>query len=269
MSESFTNTYTPPAPAKIPTEITDESYGPSPYDINFVFPIDLTSNPDLLSTHRIRLTPLIPRLHAKIYVNVLTAHPELARYLPSKLPTLAEFLYYLEHGVRANPNWCFFAIIDKGTSKEREGKGETMAGILGLIKSDAPNLTTEIGSVVVFPEFQRTYVTTNAVCILLQYALEVPSRFPGALALRRVEWRANSRNEPSVKAAKRIGFKAEGVLRWHVALPEGKEGDAPREGDPKAKNLNRHTALFSACCDDWESGLREKVEEEIARQSYN
>lgn len=266
MSESFVNNYTPPPPAKIPAEISNESYGPSPYDINFVFPIDLTSNPDLLSTPRVRLTPLIPRLHAQTYITVLTAHPELARYLPSHFTTLAEFLHFLEHGVRRDRNWCLFAILDKGTSKEREGKGETMAGLIGLVKSDAPNLTTEIGFVVTFPEFQRTYVTTNAVCILLRYALELPSRFPGALGLRRVEWRANSRNEPSKKAAKRIGFKDEGVLRWHIVLPEAKEGDAPREGDPKAQNLKRDTALFSACCDDWESGLREKVQEMIGQE---
>lgn len=97
-----------------------------------------------------------------------------------------------------------------------------MAGILGLINSNAPNLTTEIGFIVVFPKFQRTYVTTNAVCILLRYALEIPSRFPGALALRRVEWRANSRNEPSKKAAKRIGFKDEGVMRCMWCCQRGK-----------------------------------------------
>lgn len=50
-------------------------------------------------------------------------------------------------------------------------------------------------------------------------------------------------------------------------MPEGKEGDVPREGDPKQKNLKRDTALFSACCDDWENGLREKVQAMIEQES--
>lgn len=262
MSDSFINTYTQPAQVPIHTEITEASYGPTPYDLNFLFPIALDLNPTLLTTPRVRLTPFIPRIHAQTLISKILSYPSLTRYLPTQHKSLPDLLQFLEY-VRSNPAWILFSIIDRGTSKERSGQGEQMAGLIGLIRTDAQNMCTEIGHVIIFPEFQRTYVTTNATSILLRYCLELPSRLPGALGLRRVEWRANTKNEPSVRAATRMGFRQEGVLRWQMALPEGKEGDEPREGDPRKERLKRDSALLAVCCDDWEGGLREKVQESI------
>lgn len=175
--------------------------------------------------------------------------------------------------MRHNPTWCLFAVMDKGPLSldgNEKGSGprreEKMAGLVGFVRSDAANMSTEIGYVVTFPAFQRTYVTTNAVCLLLRFALEVPVRRPGALGLRRVEWRAFVENEGSVNTAMRVGFREEGTRRWFVTLPKGKKGSGePREGDPMMERKGIDVRVLVMCCDDWENGGREKIEELISR----
>jgi RimJ/RimL family protein N-acetyltransferase len=46
----------------------------------------------------------------------------------------------------------------------------------------------------------------------------------GGLGLRRCQWFANSLNEPSKAAARRLGFKQDGLLRNHRVLGVGKDG---------------------------------------------
>ena len=131
------------------------------------------------------------------------------------------------------------------------------------------NLSGEIWWVVVFPAFQRTYVTTNAIGLLLRYCLELPSapQWPG-LGFRRVQWTAHTANPVSQAAAQRMGFEEEGVLHWTWVTAEGKEGNgiALRDGDPKSPRLGRHSVMLSLCADDWESGGREHVQHLIDRQ---
>lgn len=130
------------------------------------------------------------------------------------------------------------------------------------LDSSAENLSTEIGWVVILPAFQRTHVTSNAVGLLLHYALDTPEQ--GGLRLRRVQWHANSVNEASRKVAERFGFRFEGILRWHRVfwngVREGKVGNGrglPRGADEG--DLGRDTAVYGLCWEDWEDGGREKV----------
>lgn len=142
-----------------------------------------------------------------------------------------------------------------------------LAGALGYINSVPHNLVTEIGAVVIYPPFQRTHVASNAVGLLLQYALRLPEE--GGLGLRRVVWQANHLNTASVGLAKRLGFQMEGTLRWDRALPRGKDlatnGKGIRQGDPKPECVGRDTAVLGLCWDDWEGGAKDRVESEMAR----
>ncbi len=232
-------------------------YGPDPYDINFSFPIDEPS----LETDRVKLTPFIPALHAREYWDQSTQAPEIYRFLSIKPKTIDEFLFFLETRIRCNPNFIFFAIIDKG-------RGGTLAGVIGLINTEPVHLSTEIGFVTIFPAYQRTYVTSNAVGILLRYCLELPAAPRPGLGLRRVQWVAHSFNQASFNTAVRIGFRYEGTLRWHWVLLEGQEGNGSslREGDP-CKGPARDNKILSFCADDWENGGRENVERAINRQA--
>ena len=80
------------------------------------------------------------------------------------------------------------------------------------------------------------------------------------IKVRRVVWQANPLNVASVRAAERLGFRKEGVLRWTWPLPPGRNGHEPREGDPVKEKKGRDSVYLSVCCDDWESGARERVE---------
>ncbi len=68
-------------------------------------------------------------------------------------------------------------------------------------------------------------------------------------------WLANAKNERSVKAAQRLGFRLEGIMRWHRILPEGKDGKEARDGRGPARDM----AMLSICWDDWRDGVKDKL----------
>ena len=250
---AYVNSYKAPEAPVFPSMY----YGPDPYDINSSLPIHEPS----LESDRVKLTPLIPALHVREYWDQAQQAPEIYRFLSVKPKTIDELLFFLEARVRRDPNFVFFAIIDKA-------RGGALAGTIGLINTEPVNLSTEIGFVTIFPAYQRTYVTSNAVGILLRYCLELPNAPRPGLGLRRVQWVAHTFNKPSHNAAERMGFRYEGTLRWHWVLPEGQEGSGSplREGDP-SKGLPRDNKILSFCADDWENGGREHVERVINRQA--
>jgi RimJ/RimL family protein N-acetyltransferase len=235
-------------------------YGPDPYDINWLMPLHEAT----LESDRVKLTPFIPSLHARGYADQVKAHPDLHRWFPFNLSTLDIILSAIETLIRRYPMCILFAVIDKA-------RGDAFAGVIGLINTSPTNLVTEIAWAVVFPEFRRSYVTNNAVGLLLKYCLELPSSAtPGrcGLGFRRVQWTAHTENQPSVAVAKRMGFKEECLMRWTWVLSEGAEGNGIplRDGDPLSPRPGRHSVVFSFCADDWESGGKEHVQHMIDRQ---
>jgi RimJ/RimL family protein N-acetyltransferase len=228
-------------------------FGPDPYDINWAFPL----YEEALESERVKLTPFVPSLHAHEYAAQITAQPDLHNWYPFPLSSLDQILTEVELRARRNPTWILFAIIDKA-------RGGALAGVIGLLDASAHNLSVEIGWVVVFPAFQRTYVTSNAAGILLRYALELPdpeTAGRGGLGFRRVQWSAHAANQPSQAVARRMGMKEECVVRWAQVMPEGTVGNgiALRDGDPMSRRAGRHNIIFSLCADEWENGGREHV----------
>ena len=251
---SFTNSYKEEDPPP------SGSYGPDPYDINWMMPL----HSDTLESDRVKLTPFIPSLHAQDYADQVKAHPDLHHWYPFDLSTLDNILTRVENDLRRDPMSILFAVIDKA-------RGNAFAGVIALLNTFPMNLNTELGWLVIFPEFRRSYVTSNAIGLLLNYSLELPDPRPGrarGLGFRRVQWTSHAANMPSLAAAKRMGFKKEGVMRWTWVLPEGGEGNLIplRDGDPLSSRPGRHNAVFSFCADDWENGGREQVQQMIDRQ---
>ena len=185
----------------------------------------------------------------------MKAHPDIHRYYPLDLTSLDKILLEIETLVRSRPAYILFAIIDKA-------RGDAFAGVIGLFGASPTNLSVEIAWIAVFPEFRRTYVTSNAVGLILNYCLELPSAPPErrGLGFRRVQWSAHPENQPLIALAKRMGFKEEGILRWtRVVLPQIAEGNGIplRDADPKSPRPGCHSAVLSLCADDWENGGRE------------
>ncbi len=72
----------------------------------------------------------------------------------------------------------------------------------------------EIGGTWYGLEFQRTVVNTECKYLLLQYAFET-------LGCVRVQFKADARNQRSIRAIERLGATREGVLRNHYILKDG------------------------------------------------
>ncbi|KAJ7170683.1 acyl-CoA N-acyltransferase [Mycena crocata] len=214
------------------------------YDVNFSQPIPASG----LETSRVKLTPFLPHVHGPEFHAQIAANPIIEKFLPISLaPASLDTLF------RVDPDSVLFAVIDKPKN--------ALAGVIALVHTSAQNLSTEIACVICFPAFQRTYVNSNAVGILLRYCLDLPEN--GGLGFRRVQWTANPANTASIKAAERMGMKMEGTLRWTWVLPAGKEGQEAGKG--RGDGVGRDSVLLATCWDDWENGGREHVAKILER----
>ncbi|KAI0700232.1 acyl-CoA N-acyltransferase [Cerioporus squamosus] len=262
---SWVNNYQPPstpvpqygAGAVLPEA---ELYGPSPYDLNFAYPL----HEETLQSDRLKLVPFIPSVHAETYWrHVGDRTKEIFRYYPFIFTTLEETLSFFERCIRRDPQVTLFAAIDKTrTDAEHPDWGGSLAGVITLFDASPANLTMEVGYVVVFPEFRGTHVAKHMVGVLLRYLLQLPSQAPPGIGFRRVQWQAHPDNAPSIGLAQRMGFRIEGRKRWTWVLADEvtETGKAGREGDPAGGRSGRDSTVLSVCWDDWEGGTREKVD---------
>jgi RimJ/RimL family protein N-acetyltransferase len=116
----------------------------------------------------------------------------------------------------------FFAVVVDGRA----------AGVLSFLEIVPEHGTIEIGHLWFSAELQRTTAATEAVFLLLNEAF--------ALGNRRVEWKTDSRNAASRRAAERFGFTFEGVFRQHRWF----------------KGQNRDSAWFSLLDREWPAARR-------------
>ncbi|KAJ5373779.1 Major facilitator superfamily domain general substrate transporter [Penicillium concentricum] len=128
----------------------------------------------------------------------------------------------------------FYAIIDKRNSLPTFGKA---IGYLSLMRMTPDHLGIEIGNVMYSAALQRTTAATEAIYLLAQHSFH-------NLGYRRLEWKCHSLNEPSRRAALRLGFSFEGVFRQHMIV----------------KGRNRDTAWYSILRDEWDASLKTAME---------
>ena len=121
----------------------------------------------------------------------------------------------------------FYAIRHRGT-----GRVCGQASYLDIHPKDG---VIEIGSIWFAPELQRSREATEALFLLLCYAMD-------DLGYRRMQWRCNSLNAKSRAAARRLGFRFEGIFYNHMIY----------------KGKNRDTAWYSILDDEWPE-VREKI----------
>ncbi len=86
----------------------------------------------------------------------------------------------------------------------------------------------EIGHIWLGPGLARTRAATEALYLMIRHAMD-------DLGYRRMHWRCNSLNEKSRQAARRLGFRFEGVFYNHMIF----------------KGKNRDTAWYSILDDEW------------------
>jgi RimJ/RimL family protein N-acetyltransferase len=101
-------------------------------------------------------------------------------------------------------------------------------GYLSLLRIEPAHGVIEVGHIMYSSGLQRTRGATEAIYLLARYVFD-------ELGYRRFEWKCNSFNEPSRRAALRYGFQFEGIFRQHMII----------------KGRNRDTAWFAMIDKDW------------------
>jgi RimJ/RimL family protein N-acetyltransferase len=114
----------------------------------------------------------------------------------------------------------FYAICDRAT-------GEAVGKATYLDIQPASGVI-EIGGIWFAPGFARSRGATEALFLMLAYAMD-------DLGYRRMQWRCNALNEKSRAAARRLGFRFEGIWFNHMIV----------------KGRNRDTAWYSILDTEW------------------
>ncbi len=99
-----------------------------------------------------------------------------------------------------------------------ENSSEKIVGSTRFGNIDAKNRKTEIGWTWINPQWQKTFINTEAKLLMLTRAFET-------WKCVRVEFKTDVLNEKSRKAILRLGAKEEGVLRRHTITDAGRLRD--------------------------------------------
>ncbi len=114
----------------------------------------------------------------------------------------------------------YVAIVDNTTRKA--------IGRASYLRIEPKHRCIEVGAILFSPLLQRTRGATEAMFLMMRHAFD-------DLGNRRYEWKCDARNEPSRRAALRLGFTFEGIFRQHMII----------------KGQNRDTAWFSVIDQEW------------------
>ena len=112
--------------------------------------------------------------------------------------------------------------------------GGQAAGITSFMRIEPTTGQVEVAGVLYARHLQRTPATTETTHLLMRWAFD-------DLGYRRVEWKCDSLNEPSRRAAARLGFTYEGRFRHHMIT----------------RGRNRDTDWFSVTDAEWPVVRRE------------
>ena len=96
-----------------------------------------------------------------------------------------------------------------------EKSNNILVGSTRYANIDVVHKGLEIGWTWIVPEWQRTYVNTEAKYLMLTHAFE-------NMGCNRVEFKTDSLNEKSRKAIAALGAKEEGLFRNHMIMPDGR-----------------------------------------------
>lgn len=102
-------------------------------------------------------------------------------------------------------------------------------GYLALLRADVGNGSVEVGHVLFSAAMRRTPMSTEAIYLASEEALM------GLRNRRCLEWKCDSDNQRSRRAAERFGFRYEGTFRQHMVV----------------KGRNRDSAWFSIIDAEW------------------
>lgn len=146
----------------------------------------------------------------------------------------ADLWTYIPIGPFKDAKW----FMEKFEDRRRESGWNTLVihardsaealGMASYMRVRPEHGSCEVGCVVFGEALKRSRIATDAIFVMACHVFE-------DLGYRRFEWKCDSFNKPSLRAAKRLGFTFEGVFR----------------NDLIVKGRNRDTAWFSITDAEW------------------
>ncbi|AUL47051.1 acetyltransferase [Bordetella trematum] len=169
-----------------------------------------------------RLEPMAPERHAQALFEAYRQAPDARAWTylgVGPFETLAEYQAHCER-MAASQDPLHFVVIDQASGRA--------VGTLALMRIDPANGVVEVGHVTFSPLLQGTALSTEAQFLLMRRVFD-------ELGYRRYEWKCDSLNEPSRRAAGRLGFLFEGIFRQATVY----------------KGRSRDTAWYSLLDGEW------------------
>jgi len=194
---------------------------------------------DVIEGRYCRLEPLNAAAHAEDLFSGYCQQTDGSdwTYLPvGPFADLDSYRSHLQHAA-ASQDPQHWAVIDLRTQRA--------VGTLALMRMDPANGVIEVGHVTFSPLMKRTPLSTEAQYLLMRRVFD-------ELGYRRYEWKCDALNEPSRKAAARLGFSFEGIFRQALVY----------------KGRNRDTAWFSIIDSEWPA-LRAAFERWLATDNFD
>jgi RimJ/RimL family protein N-acetyltransferase len=190
--------------------------------------------PVILEGEKVRLEPLTAEHLDDLCEAGL--HDELWRLIPTYIANREDMRSYIQTALdeQARGVSLPFATVEKTSGK---AIGSTRFGNI-----DASNKRVEIGWTWISPDWQRTYVNTEAKYLMLKHAFETWN-------CNRVELKTDALNDRSRNAILRLGAKQEGIFRHHVVTYSGRLRDS---------------VYFSILNDEWPE-VKANLEDKLAR----
>ncbi len=193
-------------------------------------PVDWSGAPPVapvtLTGRFVRIVPAAEEHAAGILA--LGGHPELWTYLSEEPPHRLDEARAVVRGMRTTPAAVGFVVLDP-----RDGR---VLGRASYLRIQPGVGSVEVGAILLGPALRRTRAATEVQHLLMRHVF-------ADLGYRRYEWKCDSLNAPSRRAAARLGFTEEGT--WRNALV--------------TKGRTRDTTWFSVTDAEWprvDSALR-------------
>jgi RimJ/RimL family protein N-acetyltransferase len=158
-------------------------------------------------------------------------------YLPyGPIETAEEFIAWIKK-TNDGLDTQLYAIIDIHTNLP--------IGVCGYLRMTPAHGVIEIGHLHFSTFLKQKPAATEAMYLMMQYAFD-------HLGYRRYEWKCDSLNIPSRKAAERFGFSFEGIFRQHNVF----------------KNRNRDTAWYSIIDGEWPT-IKERFQRWLDKNNFD
>jgi RimJ/RimL family protein N-acetyltransferase len=186
----------------------------------------------------VTLEPLDAARHTAALWQAVESHDELWAWLAQGPYLSATSMVETLERWREAEKAVLFAIIPSHTGPAESPRTglDARGGAAGWASymriKPAPGVI-EVGNVLFSPALQRTREATEAMFLMARHVFE-------HLGYRRYEWKCNAMNEPSRRAAARLGFTFEGIFRQHMVV----------------KGQNRDSAWFSMLDSEWPARKR-------------